>query len=53
MDQNDQQAIENRIAGIYRTYFENFGPSRVPESVELNQLWSAWEAIEAEATNGD
>lgn len=51
MDDSSQEALENRIARIYRTYYANFGSTPVPESAELAALWGAWEELEAEREN--
>lgn len=35
--------LQDKIATIYRTYYDNFGPVTVPEGAELHTLWEEWE----------
>lgn len=41
------EAIEARINFLYREFYREFGPVLVPESQELNWLWSELEKIES------
>jgi hypothetical protein len=43
------EMLDIQIEAIYRTFYETFGPVRVPLSEELAYLWNQMDELEASA----